>query len=267
MDKLFANPLTFIGSPDWRSLLMALAFSLPWLLLLAGPLRRRLWLWVAMAAGAVAFPVSIAWVQVPVQQGLNYFWQALLPGPPGAPLIYAIAIPSIAVSGLVQEATKLALAVLALRLAGVRRAAVSTAVAAGVATGAGYGGMEAFWVFNTIWSMGWNWGVVQLAGLAGLLGFAERFITVPFHIGAAAISAYGYGVRRPWRFWLLASGLHALLNYSAILVQTGAFSSLGTEAWVFFISALTAAAALRLRSGASSAGAPAGPAASPATQS
>jgi hypothetical protein len=63
--------------------------------------------------------------------------------------------------------------------------------------------------------------MVQLGGPAALLAFFERFVAVPFHVGAAALSGYGYATGRPWRFWLVAAMLHAAVNYGVLLRQAG----------------------------------------------
>ncbi|MDI7276907.1 MAG: hypothetical protein QME94_13095, partial [Anaerolineae bacterium] len=62
------NPLAFVGRPDWRSLLLAALFVTPWLLCLGRGWLGRGWLWAALAAAALLFPLSIAWVQAPAQR-------------------------------------------------------------------------------------------------------------------------------------------------------------------------------------------------------
>ncbi len=239
------DPRTFIGQPDWRSAVVAALFALPWLVAFSRGHLRRWQLWGALAAAAGLFPISIAWVQVPIQQGLNLFWRGLLGVAAIQRYLLAVAVPSIVVSGLVQESAKLLVAWLGLRLsAATRRPAAG--VALGAAAGAGYGGFEAFWVFNQIFASGITWGTVQLYGPAALLGFVERFFAVPFHIGAAVLSAYGLASGRPWRFLLLAAALHSLANYGAILLQAGLLDALSVELWVAGVAAVTAGLAFAL---------------------
>lgn len=237
---------TFIGQPDWRSALVAVLFALPWLVALGRGHLRRWQSWGVVIVAAALFPISIAWVQVPIQQALNLFWTRLLDMAAIQRYLLAVAVPSVAVSGLVQESSKLLVAWMGLRLlAATRRPAVG--VALGAAAGAGYGGFEAFWVFNQIFASGMTWGTVQLYGPAALLGFFERFLAVPFHIGAAVLSAYGLASGRPWRFLLLASALHALANYGAILLQAGLLDALSVELWVAVVAAATVGLAFALR--------------------
>jgi uncharacterized membrane protein YhfC len=240
------SPLDFIGTPYWLSAVLALAYAAPWLLLLAGRWLRRRWLWGVLVAGAVAFPLSIAWIQVPIQQAIGRFFTETLAPQTINRYALLVGLPSIIVSGLVQETVKFAIAVAGMRLARVLRSPRG-GLAFGAASGAGYGAMEAFWVFNTIFAAGFTWGTVQLGGIQALLGFIERFFAVMFHIGAASLSAYGAATGRPWRYLLLAIGLHALTNYMVLVLRVGALSVNGMEVIVSCIAVATLAAALWLR--------------------
>jgi len=239
------DPRAFIGLPDWRSALLAALFALPWLVLLGRGTLRRWPLWLAVAGGVLLFPFSIAWVQAPIQQGLNLLWLRLLDVAAIQQWLLAVAVPSIAVSGLVQESAKLLVAVGALALLGKREPRAGLAL--GAAAGAGYGGIEAFWVLNQVFASGFTWGTVQLYGLGALLGFVERFFAVPFHIGSAALAGYGLATGRPWRFLLLAIGLHAAVNYTIVLMQAGLIGALAIEVIAALIAAATIATALWLR--------------------
>jgi len=243
---MLADPRTFIGVPGWRSAVLAALFALPWLVALARGHLRRWQLWAALVAAAILFPFSIAWVQVPIQQGLNLLWTRLLTMPDIQRYLLAVAVPSIVTSGLVQESAKLLVAIAGLRLLGANRRPLA-GLAMGVAAGAGYGGFEAFWVFNQIFASGITWATVQLYGVAALLGFIERFLTVPFHVGAAALAGYGYASGRPWRFLLLAIALHSLANYGAILLQAGLLDALSIELWVAVVGAVAVGLAFALR--------------------
>ncbi len=240
------NPLFFVGTPDWRSPLLAALFALPWLVLLARGYLRRWPLWAAVAAGAVVFPFSIAWVQVPVQQGLSAFWGRVLDTAAIQRWLLAVAVPSIAVSGLVQESVKLAVTAAGLRLLKAGRSP-RAGLAMGAAAGAGFGGIEAFWVLNQVFATGMTWATVQLYGPAALIGFIERFFAVPFHIAVAALAGYGLATGRTWRFLLLAAGLHGLVNYGAVLLQAGLLGAVSVEVWVAAIALTSMAGALWLR--------------------
>jgi uncharacterized membrane protein YhfC len=241
------SPLDFVGIPHWLSAVLALLFVAPWLALLAGRRLRRPWLWGIVALGVVLFPVSIAWIQVPIQQGLNKLWVSQFPTQTIERFLLLFAVPSIIVSGLVQETVKFAIGVVGLTLTRERRTP-RAGLAMGAAAGAGYGGMEAFWIFNQIFAAGFTVGTIQLGGIGALVGFIERFFAVMFHIGVASLSTYGYASGRPWRFLLIAIGLHSLTNYSAVLLQAGLLSVTGIEIVLAIIAAATVAAALWIRS-------------------
>lgn len=240
------NPLYFVGLPDWRSALLALLFALPWLWLLARGYLRRPALWLTFVVAAPLFSPSIALVQVPIQLALNAFWIAAI----GVPAIQAnlilVGLPSVFVSGLVQETAKLLVAMLGLRLLHEPRGRLA-GLALGAAAGAGYGGFEAFWVFNTVFAAGFGWATIQLAGPAALLAFYERLVTVPFHVGAAALSTYGYSTGRTWQYLLAAILLHTLANWSALFVQAKVVGALETEAWITVVSVVAIGAALWMR--------------------
>ncbi len=239
------GPLYFVGAPDWRSALLAALFALPWLALLGRGWLRRGWLWTAAVAAAVLFPVSIAWVQVPIQQALGRLWLRWLSEDAIRRYLLLVGLPSIVVASLVQEGAKLLVAIGGLRLLGEGRKP-ATGLALGAAAGAGYGGMEAFWVFNQIFVAGFSWATVQLGGLGALLGFAERLYAVPFHIGSAALAGYGLASGRPWRFLLAAIALHTAVNYAVLALQAGLIGAITMEAWGALVGAATIASALWL---------------------
>jgi hypothetical protein len=240
------SPLDFIGVPDWRSAVLAVAFAAPWLVLLARRWLRRTWVWGVVALGALLFPLSIAWVQVPIQQALNSLWLRTLPVETIQRYVVFVGLPSVVVAGLVQELAKYGDAIAGLYLVRARHVP-RAGLALGAAAGAGYGAMEAFWTFNQIFASGFTWASVQLGGVAALLGFIERFFAVMFHIGVAALAAYGFATRRPWRYLLLAIGLHALDDYLVILLQARVLGVAELELVAGLIGVGTLAAALWLR--------------------
>ncbi|MDI7276484.1 MAG: hypothetical protein QME94_10930, partial [Anaerolineae bacterium] len=200
----------------------------------------------ALAAAALLFPLSIAWVQTPAQRGLGALALRLLGGAALRRYGLLAGAPGIVVTGVVQEGVKLLVAMVALRRLGVggqKRAGL----AVGAAVGAGYGGMEAFWTFNVILAMGWSWATVQLLGPQAFLGFVERLYVVPFHIGAAALAAYGCAAGRSGRFLLLAIALHSALNYGALLAGAGVIGVAAFEAWGALVAAVAVGLALWLR--------------------
>jgi hypothetical protein len=222
------SPLDFVGVPDWRSAVLAILFTAPWLVLLVGKRLGRWETWAMIAASMVAFPLSIAWVQVPIQRGISALYAQALPPDAIRRYLLFLSILPVFVSGLVQECVKFGIGVAGLHLTGERRVP-RAGLALGAAVGVAYGGIEAFWVFNAIFGVGFTWATVQLGGIAALLGFIERFFSVIFHTAVAALSVYGYARGRPWRFLLLAICIHSLSNYSVALLQANVLSMAGAE--------------------------------------
>ena len=80
-----------------------------------------------------------------------------------------------------------------------------------------------------------------------LAGFWERFFVVGYHTASCALMGYGLAKGWGWQFYLIASFLHALLNYSALLVQSGIFTLLGVELFITICSLAVTGGALWLR--------------------
>jgi hypothetical protein len=99
----------------------------------------------------------------------------------------------------------------------------------GALVGAGYGVIEAQWLMNAIFAAGFSLGMVSTYGLIVLAGFWERFFTIAFHTASGAVLGWGIAGRKWWLFYLIATAWHILLNYSVILYQVGAVSSLQVE--------------------------------------
>jgi uncharacterized membrane protein YhfC len=227
---------------------LALALAAPWFLLLAGGRLRNVWLWVVFAIGAVLFPVSIAWVQVPIQQGVNELYLRTMGAQTAQSYALLTGIPVVLVAGLVQEVVKFGDGVAGLYLAHARHSVRTTGLAMGAAAGAGYGAAEAFWVFNQVFGAGFTLATVQLAGRHALLPFIERFFTVMFHTGVVAVAVYGYASRRPWRYLLLAIVLHTLVDYLVLPAQLQLITPIELEVMVAAVALATLALALWLRS-------------------
>jgi RsiW-degrading membrane proteinase PrsW (M82 family) len=239
------NPINFIGQPDWRSALLAILLAAPWFLLLVRRRVRISWIWVVFLAGIILFPLSIAYVQVPIQNGINSLYARYLSNEIIQKYLLLIGIPVIIVSGLVQEVVKFLLAVIGQRLSHDVKTGRS-GMAFGAASGAGFGGMEAFWVFNQIFATGITLATIQLLGISALYGFIERIFTVIFQIGVVALSTYGYSTGRPWRYLLLAIFLHSLTNYFVLPLQVGLFSIEIVEGIIAAIAMITIGTALWL---------------------
>jgi RsiW-degrading membrane proteinase PrsW (M82 family) len=241
--SFFLSAFQFPGL-DWKLILIAVAlglvFGLVWLLGYWPPLKRSRLLIIVGVMSAFLTWASIAFIQIPLQswsgQALLHFWsQATL-----SKWLLAAGIPTVLLSGLVQEGAKLVPVVLCW-LANGRTLDLKTGLLVGAISGAGFGIFEAIWVHNTMFAAGWTWQAVQANGIIGLIGFWERFFTVGFHIAAGALAGYGLAKGAGWQFYLLAGFLHGALNYGVVLLQKGLLSIVGVEIYVaIFAIALTA---------------------------
>ena len=80
-----------------------------------------------------------------------------------------------------------------------------------------------------------------------LAGFWERFFTVAAHIAFSALAGWGLAKGWGWQFYLIAAGLHAFINYSALFLYSGMMTALGLEIFVAALALLVAYGALWLR--------------------
>lgn len=245
--------VSFFQNPSAWGIGLAFIFGLIWLAAFAPPLRRLglrtplliIALLLVFISSAILTLAAISFIQIPLQtwsgQALNHFWSLetlqrwiLLAG-----------IPAILLSGLVQEGAKLLPPLVYFRWRRPKEAKLALVI--GAISGAGFGIFEAQWALNMVFAAGWSWGTVELLGFQGLLAFWERFFAVAFHIGATAIAAYGLFRGKGWQFYLLASFLHFLINYSVLLLQRGYLTALHLEIYIAVVALVVAGAALRLR--------------------
>ncbi len=188
---------------------------------------------------------AVTFIQIPLQlwigQALGHFWsqETLMRW------ILLAGIPQILLSGLVQEAAKLVPPLVYIKWKRPRE--TRTAIIAGAIAGAAFGIFEAQWALNMIVASGWTWGWVEAYGFQALLGFWERFFTVPLHTGLTAIAVYGLYRGKWWQFYLLAAFIHAFTNYSAVLLSGGYLTPLQVEVYLAVIALAVVATALWLR--------------------
>jgi RsiW-degrading membrane proteinase PrsW (M82 family) len=225
---------------------LAVAFGAVWFAPYWTPILKRPWAWAILAGSAFLSWAAIAFIQIPLQiwtgQALGHFWsQQIL-----IDWLLLAGIPQILLSGLVQEGSKLVPVVIYWWRKG-RNVDPKMGLAIGAVAGLGLGVFEAVWVHNLIFASGWSWGAVQSSGVVALAGFWERFFAVAFHIAASALAGYGLAKGWGWQFYLIASGLHALLNYGAVLFQAGVMTTVPLEICVAVVAALITAGVLWLR--------------------
>jgi len=238
--------LSFFANPSILGIGLALVFGAIWLAPYWPPLFKKHWLWAVLAGSAILTLVAVAFIQMPLQflvgQALNHFWsQEVL-----IRWLLLIGIPLILLTGLVQEGSKLVPVVIYWWRSG-KSIDPKLGLAIGAVAGVGFGIFESQWVHNTIFASGWSWGAVQTGGLMALAGFWERFFTVAFHTAASALAGYGLAKGWGWQFYLLASFLHAFLNYSIVFLQAGVMIPLQVQIFVAAWALLVAYGALWLR--------------------
>lgn len=246
VEQMVAFFVSGFANPSILGIGLALAFGAIWLAGYWPPLFKKHWLWAVLASSAILTWAAVAFIQIPLQlwtgQLLNHFWsQEIL-----MRWLLLAGIPAILLSGLVQEGSKLVPIVIYWWRKG-RSIDPKLGLAIGAVAGAGLGIFEAQWAHNTIFASGWSWEAVQTGGLVALAGFWERFFAVAFHIAASALAGYGLAKGWGWQFYLLASFLHAFLNYSAVFLKSGLITGIQLEIFAAVWAVLVAGGVLWLR--------------------
>ena len=238
--------VSWFSAPHIVGLGLAIAFGAVWLAGYWPPLFKKYWLWAVLVSSAVLSVAAVAFIQIPLQywagQALIHFWsQEIL-----LRWLVLAGIPAILLSGLVQEGSKLVPVVVYWWRSG-KNIDPKLGLAIGAVAGAGLGVFEAVWAHNTIFAANWNWQAVQISGVIALAPFWERFFVVAFHIASCALAGWGLAKGWGWQFYLLASFLHGLLNYSVILLQSGIFTIVHIEIYAAVVAILVTGGALWLR--------------------
>ena len=238
--------VSFFQNPSALGIGLAIAFGAIWLACYRPPFFKRPGLWAILVSSAILALAAVAFIQIPLQiwvgQALGHFWseEVLLSW------ILLAGIPQILLSGLVQEGAKLVPVVIYWWRSS-KNIDPKLGLAIGAVAGAGFGIFEAQWAHNAIFASGWTWEAVQTGGVMALAGFWERFFAVAFHTAASALAGYGLAKGWGWQFYLIASCLHGLLNYSAVLLQSGLLTVVHLEIYAAVVAVLVTAWALWLR--------------------
>ncbi len=245
-EQLVGFFVSWFANPSALGIGLAVAFGAVWLAGYWPPLFKKHWLWAVLVGSAILSLAAVSFIQIPLQawtgQALNHFWsQEIL-----MRWLLLAGIPQILLSGLVQEGSKL-VPVVAWWWHKGKNIDPKMGLAIGAVAGVGLGIFEAMWAHNTIFAYGWSWEAVQTNGLVALTPFWERFFAIAFHTAAIVLAGYGLAKGRWWQFYLLASFLHGLLNYGAVLFQSGPFDIVHIEIYVAVVAVLTTTGALWLR--------------------
>jgi RsiW-degrading membrane proteinase PrsW (M82 family) len=244
IDDMVNNFVSFFQNPSASGIYLAISIGLAigfgavWLAGYRPPLFKKPWLWAVLVSSAFLTLAAVCFIQIPLQELTE-------PALSHAGIL-VVGIPLVLLSGLVQEGSKLVPVVVYWQRSG-KNIDPKLGLAIGAVAGAGFAIFEAQYIHNVIFSYGWTWAAVQTGGFMALLGFWERFFTVAAHVAFSALAGYGLAKGRGWQFYLIASGLHALLNYGAVLWQVGLLTDLHVEIYVAVIAVLVTAWALWLR--------------------
>jgi RsiW-degrading membrane proteinase PrsW (M82 family) len=231
----FMSVSDFFANPTAWGIILAFLFGLVWLAFLAPRQLNRLPPWLIFIIGAAVFAPCIAWIQIPLQSGVSNLLISCFGQDSITDHILLASIPGILLSGIVQEGAKMIPTVI-YWVANRRRIYPVLGLTMGAMAGAGFGILEAQWIHNLILSYGWTTQSALSTGFLGFTGFWERFFTISFHISLGALTGYGLARGWGWQFYLLAAGIHAMMNYNVILLQIGILTNIGIELLIAFIS-------------------------------
>jgi RsiW-degrading membrane proteinase PrsW (M82 family) len=237
---------SFFADPTPWGIGLSFYFGAFWIIPYYPPLFKDFRLWLVMAISAFITLAAAAFIQIPLQtlagQALAQFWSPeVIMG-----RILLFGIPQILISGLVQEGAKMVPMVFYWRNHN-RRLEPKMGLMMGACAGMAFGIFEAQWAHNTIINSGMLGPALAAQGIFALAGFWERFFVVAAHTAFSALAGYGLAKGKGWQFYLVASGLHALLNYGAALLAAGALTAIQVEIYVAAIAGGITAWALWLR--------------------
>jgi RsiW-degrading membrane proteinase PrsW (M82 family) len=252
IDYMINGFLSFFQNPGGSGIYLAVSvglaigFGAVWLACYWPPLSKRPWLWAVLVSSAFLTLVALWFIQYPLQvlawKALGHFWnQEVL-----VRWILLTALPTVIISGLVQEGAKLVPVVVYWRRSG-RSLDPRLGLALGAVAGAGFAIFEAQWAHNQVFGSGWTWEVVQNYGFWAVGPFWERFFTVAAHIAFSALAGYGLARGRGWQYYLIVSALHGLLNYSTALYGSGRLTAVHVEIYIAVVALAVTGWALWLR--------------------
>lgn len=237
--------INWFSNPNFAAMGLAILLGLFWYALYLPPLRGYGFLWAVGVVSAVLTLLAIVIVQMPLQALTGSLLARTFDPATITRWLYILGIPQILLSGFVQEAAKL-VPILVVWHRAERYLDPKVGLIIGAVAGLGFGIFEAMWALNQAYAAGWTWSLVATTGFSGLMPVWERFFAIGGHVAFSALVGYGLARERGWAFYLIAAGLHSLMNYTVILLQAGlisvttvqlliAFVAVGASAWVLFL--------------------------------
>lgn len=238
--------LSFFKYFNIWAVILAIVFGAIWFACFWPSLIKKPWHWAIMVGGAFITLFAISFVQRPLQ---NIIGNAMLNTWGEETLMKWIllsGLPTVLISGLVQEGAKLVPVVIYWWRKNFT-IDYKLALTLGAAAGVGFGILEAQWIHNLTLAMGWKWDLVRVQGMDAFAPFTERFFVVAFSTAATALAGYGLAKGWGWQFYLIVSVVHTAINYSIFLVQARIFTLSQAEILIVALSIVVAGIALWLR--------------------
>ncbi len=202
-------------------------------------------MWAVLVGSAFLTLAAVCFVETPLQVwALNHFWSQEV----FSRWILLAAIPSVLLTGLVQEGAKLVPVVVYWRSGDNIEPKLGLTI--GAIAGAGFGIFEAWAALNVQFATGMiTWDVVKTSGFMSLIntGLWHIFFIVAAQIAFSALAGYGLAKGWGWQFYLMASVLHGLLSYAYVLNEAGGFSYIQAVIYITVLAMLVTAGALWLR--------------------
>ena len=248
IDQMIDAFKSFFQDPSAWGIGLAIVFGAVWLAGYRPPLFKKPWLWVVLIGSAFLTLAALCFVQTPLQvwvgRELMRFWSE----EGWVRWILLAGIAQVLLGGLVQEGSKLVPVVVYWWRSG-KNIDPKLGLAIGAVAGAGFGIFETQWMHNSVFDSGWTWQAVQSGGFMALInaGFWERFFAVAGHIAFSALAGYGLARGWGWQFYLIASVLHGLVDYSIVLLLAELVTTVHAGIYVAVVAVLVTAWALWLR--------------------
>ena len=219
---MFSQSLPFFinwfANPNFLAMGLAIAFGLVWYASYRPPLRDYSFLIGVMAVSAFITLFAVAFIQIPLQTLTGQLLVLAFDPATLAKWLFFLGLPQILLSGFVQEGAKM-LPMVFIWQRSDRYISPILGIVLGAAAGLGFGVFEAMWVHNQVFASGWTWASVETGGFQAIMPFWERFFTVGGHVAFSALAGYGLSKDKGWLFYVIAAGLHSLLNYTVVLLQ------------------------------------------------
>ena len=262
-------------------IVLAIIFGGIWLLGLQPKVNKKPGLWAVAVVSAFLTLLAITFVQIPLQYYYGQLLESNISQRALLDWLLLAGIPTVLISGLVQEGAKmipmvfwwqrsgrkiepreglLIGAILLVQFVGVPfafafgmladRVGTRRAIFFGLAVYSAialYGVCEAVWVHNQVFMAGWTWDVISIDWVNALIPFWDRLWVIAIHISVAALAGYGLAKGKGWQFYLLASVLHGVVNYFVLPFQKGLLTSNQVEIYTAVIGILVMLAVLWLR--------------------